>query len=48
MISLKKQKPTLAESFNFIFFVTLFNPDENSVIIEDKILTKKTIEKILN
>ena len=48
MISLKKQKPTLAESFNFIFFVTLFNPDENGVIIEDKILTKKTIEKLLN
>ena len=44
----QKTETNTAESFNFIFFVTLFNPDENSVIIEDKILTKKTIEKLLN
>ena len=39
MISFKKQKLALAESFNF--FVNLFNPYENSAIIEDKILTQK-------
>ena len=27
--------------FQIYFFVNLFNPDENSVIIEDKILTQK-------
>ena len=47
-ISFKKQKPTLAV-FQLYFFVNLFNPDENSAIIEDKNLTKKkTIEKLLN
>ena len=44
-ISFKKQKPTLAEFFNFIFFVNLFNCDENSAIIEDRILTKKNNRK---
>ena len=34
--------------FQIYFFVNWFNPDENSAIMEDKILTKKTIEKLLN
>ena len=28
--------------------MNLYNPDENSAIIEDKILTKKTTQKLLN
>ena len=34
--------------FQLYFFVNLFNPDKNNAIIEDKIFTKNTIEKLLN
>ena len=44
----KKPETDICGVFQLYFFVNLFNPDENSAIIEDKILTKKTIEKLLN
>ena len=34
--------------FQLYFYVNLFNPIENSQIINDKTVTKKTIEKLLN
>ena len=45
---LQKTETNTCRVFQLYFFVNLFNPDENSVIIEDKILTKKTTEKPLN
>ena len=46
---LQKTETNTCRVFQLYFFVNLFNPDENSVVIEDKILTKKkTIEKLLN
>ena len=45
---LQKTETDACGVFQFYFFVNLFNPDENSTIIEDKTLTKKTIEKLLN
>ena len=47
---LQKTETNTCGVFQLYFFVNLFNPDENSVTIEDKILTKKkkTIEKLLN
>ena len=45
MISFKKQKRNTCGVFQLYFFVNLFNPDENSVTIEDKILTKKNNRK---
>ena len=44
---LQKTETNTCGVFQLYFFVNLFNPDENSAIIEDKILTKKkTIEKL--
>ena len=48
MISLKKTETDTCGVFQLYFFVNLFNPDENNAIIEDKILTQKTTEKLLN
>ena len=45
---LQKTETDICGVFQLYFFVNLFNPDEKSAIIEDKILTKKTIEKLLN
>ena len=45
---LQKTETNVCGVFRLYFFVNLFNPDGNSAIIEDKILTKKTIEKFLN
>ena len=45
---LQKTETHTCGVFQLYFFVNFFNPDENCVIIEDKILTKKTIEKLLN
>ena len=45
---LQKTETNTCGVFQLYFFVNLFNPDENSAIIEDKILTKKTIENLLN
>ena len=47
---LQKTETVTCRVFQLYFFVNLFNPYENSAIIEDKILThkKKTIEKLLN
>ena len=45
---LQKTETNICGILQLYFFVNLFNPDENSAIIEDKILTKKTIEKLLN
>ena len=47
-ISFKKTETDACGVFQLYFFVNLFNPDGNRAIIEDKILTKKTIEKLLN
>ena len=44
---LQKTETNTCGVFQLYFFVNLFNTDENSAIIEDKILTKKT-EKLLN
>ena len=44
---LQKTETNTCGIFQLYFFVNLFNPDENSVIIEDKTHTKKTIEKLL-
>ena len=38
---LQKTETNTCRVFQLFFFVNLFNPDENSVLIEDKILTKK-------
>ena len=43
---LQKTETDTCGVFQLYFFVNLFNPDKNSAIIEDKILTKKTIEKL--
>ena len=45
---LKKTETDTCGVFQLYFFVNLFNPDENNAIIEDKILTQKTTEKLLN
>ena len=45
---LRKTETHACGVFQLYFFVNLFNPDENCVVIEDKILTKKAIEKLLN
>ena len=45
---LQKTETDTCRVFQLYFFVNLFNPDENSVITEDKILTEKTTEKPLN
>ena len=45
---LQKTENNSCGVFQLYFFVNLFSLDENSVIIEDKTLTKKTIEKLLN
>ena len=45
---LQKTETHACGVFQLYFFVNLFNPDENCVVIEDKILTKKAIEKLLN
>ena len=45
---LQKTETNTCGVFQLYFFVNLFSPDENSVIIEDKILTQKTIEKLLH
>ena len=45
---LQKTKTGTCGIFQLYFYVNLFNPIENSQIISDKTLTKKTIEKPLN
>ena len=45
---LQKTENNTCRVFQLCFFVNLFNPDENSAIIADKIFTKLTIEKLLN
>ena len=45
---LQKTETDTCGVFQLYSFVNLFNPDENSAIIEDKTLTKKTMEKLLN
>ena len=46
---LQKTETDTCGIFQLYFYVNLFNPVENSQIISDKTLTKKTpIEKILN
>ena len=45
---LQKTETNTCGVFQLYFFVNLFNPDENSVVIEDKTLKRKNIEKILN
>ena len=42
---LQKTETNTCGVFQLYFFVNLFNPDENSAIIEDKILTKKSNRK---
>ena len=43
---LQKTETDTCGVFQLYSFVNLFNPDENSAIIEDKTLTKKTMEKL--
>ena len=45
---LQKTETDTCGVFQLYFFVNLFSPDKSSVIIEDKIPTQKTIEKLLN
>ena len=45
---LQKTETDTCGIFQLYFYVNLFNPVENSQIISDKTLTKKTIEKLLN
>ena len=45
---LQKTETNTCGVLQLYFFVNLFSPDENSSIIEGKILTKRTIEKLLN
>ena len=45
---LQKTETNTCRVLQLYFFVNLFSPDENSSIIEGKILTKRTIEKLLN
>ena len=45
---LQKTETNTCRVFQLSFFVNLFNTSKNSTIIEDKIITKKTIEKLLN
>ena len=47
-ISSKKTETDTCGIFQLYFYVRLFNPVENSQIINDKTLTKKTIEKLFN
>ena len=45
---LQKTETNTCGVLQLYFFVNLFSPDENSSIIGGKILTKRTIEKLLN
>ena len=45
---LQKTETDTCGIFQLYFYVRLFNPVENSQIINDKTLTKKTIEKLFN
>ena len=45
---LQKTETDTCGIFQIYFYVRLFNPVENSQIINDKTLTKKTIEKLFN
>ena len=45
---LQKTETDTCGIFQLYFHVNLFNPIENSEIINDKTLTQKTIEKLLN
>ena len=45
---LQKTETDTCGIFQLYFCVNLFNPLENSQIVTDKTLTKKTIEKLLN
>ena len=45
---LQKTETDICGIFQLYFYVNLFNPVENSQIISDKTLTKKTTEKLLN
>ena len=45
---LQKTKTDTSGVFQLYFFVNLFNCDENSAIIEDRILTKKNNRKTFN
>ena len=45
---LQKTETDTCGIFQLYFYVSLFNPVENSQIINDKTLTKKTIEKLFN
>ena len=45
---LQKTETDACEIFQLYFYVNSFNLRENGEIINDKTLTKKTIEKLLN
>ena len=45
---LQKTETDTCGIFQLYFYVRLFNPVENSQIINDKTLTKKTIENLFN
>ena len=45
---LQKTETDICGIFQLYFYVNLINPVENSQIISDKTLTKKTTEKLLN
>ena len=48
MINFKKIDTDTCGMFQLYFYYNLFVPYENSSIVEDKKLTKRTVEKILN